>query len=384
MKNKLLIVTDVMAFGGVEKVIVNVLNGLNYSKFDVTLFIMYKTEGENYNLSKIPNNVKIQYLFKKPVKGIYQRIFYYLLMLSPSRVMNTFIVKEDYDIIVTTKEVFTYPVSASKCQKIMWIHGGLEHLEIDESTVLGRFKRWFRKLTYSKFDKIILLTNAAKNRFCSKYNLDDRCYVINNPINSHEILKFSNERISDYEFGSEIILVCSCRLSVEKGVDRLINSCAKLLGEGYDFKLIILGDGPERVRLNEIIVSNNVLKERVAFLGFKLNPYKYMKKCSIYVSPSLTEGFPLSVAEAIILELPVLSTYCNGPAEILDNGNYGLLVDNSEYGIYEGLKEMLSRPELIQYYKLKSKERKTFLAFDKNVALFEGVISRADNNVQVP
>lgn len=160
-----------------KKLFVNTLNGLDYSIFDVTLIIMYKTKKEEINLIKIPKNVNIQYLFNKPVKVIYQRMLYYLFMLFPHKFMNNFIVKEDYDIIVTTKDMFSYPISANKCYKVMWIHGGLEHLETEKS-VIANFKRWVQKRTYSKFDKIILLTNAAKKRFGNKYNLEvDRLHV---------------------------------------------------------------------------------------------------------------------------------------------------------------------------------------------------------------
>ncbi|MDM5463593.1 MULTISPECIES: glycosyltransferase [Bacillus cereus group] len=375
MKKKLLIVTDVMAIGGVEKVIVNTLNGLDYSKFDVTLFIMYKTEGEKNNVNKIPEKVRIRYLFHKSVKGIYQRILYYLFMFFPSTLMNKLIVKENYDIVVTTKDIFTYPIRVNKCHKVMWIHGGLEHLETEKSTIFIKFKRWIQKRTYSKFDKIIMLTNGARKRFGNKYDLKERCYVLFNPINTNEITKLSNEAVFDYDFKNNINIVCSCRLSVEKGVDRLIHSCKRLLSEGYDFNLIILGDGPEKVELNKMILKTPMLSEKIAILGFKDNPYKYMNRCSLYVSSSLTEGFPLSVAEAIILELPILSTYCNGPAEMVDNGKYGLLVENSENGIYEGLKNMLSDPELMEYYKMKSKERREFFIYEENIRLFEKFIS---------
>ncbi|PGZ75800.1 glycosyltransferase [Bacillus sp. AFS029637] len=375
MKKKLLLVTDIMSIGGVEKVIVNTLNGLDYTKFEVTLFIMYRTEGEKENIKKIPENVRIQYLFNKPVKGIYKRLLYYLFICLPHIFVNKFIVKENYDIIVTTKDFFSYPISINKCYKVMWIHGGLEHLETEESTTFINYKRWIQRRAYRKFDTIITLTNAARKRFGNKYDLNERCQVLFNPINNNEIIKLSHEEVLDYEFKGGINIVCSCRLSAEKGIDRLIRSCKRLLSEGYDFNLIILGDGPEREKLNEMIFHTPILSRKVDILGFKDNPYKYMNRCNMYVSSSLTEGFPLAVAEAIILELPIISTHCNGIVEMLDNGEYGLLVENSEGGIYEGLKKILSSPKLIEYYKLKSKERKEFFSYKKNIRLFEQIIS---------
>lgn len=374
LKSRVLILTDVMSFGGVEQVIVNTLNGIDYSKFDVTLFIMYKTEGEVVNISRLPSSVRLQYLFKRPPKGIYQRLLFYVLLLFPHSIISKVLIKDDYDVIVTTKDMFTYPVSACKCRKVMWIHSGLEYLEIEKPNILIMLKRWIQKLSYRKFDKIILLTEAARNRFCSRYNLREKSCILHNPINVDEVVKLSNESVLDYKFKDNINVICVCRLSIEKGVDRLINVCNKLLKEGYDFNLIILGDGPERKKIDKLIKENLILSNKVSVLGYKNNPYKYMSKCNIYVSPSVSEGFSLSIAEAMIMNLPILSTNCNGPSEILDNGKYGLLVENSEGGIYDGMKSLLSTPKLVNYYSDKSKERKEIFSDKKNIKLFERII----------
>lgn len=364
-----------MSIGGVEKVIIDTLNGLDFLKFDVTLLVMYKTGNEKKNIVKIPDRVRIQYLFNKPVKGIYQRILFYILMFFPHKFISKFLVKEDFDIIVTTKDVFSYPLSTNNAYKVMWIHGGLEHLDEQKPTFLNKIKIRYKKHTYSKFDRVLLLTEAAKNRFCDIYSLDGKCNVLHNPINHEEIIRLSNEKINDYKFKDGLTIVCSCRLSIEKGVDRLLNVCAKLANEGCLFQLLILGEGPEKAKLEEIILAYDSLKNKVEFIGFKENPYKYLKKCNIYVSPSITEGFSLSIAEAMILELPILSTDCHGPAEILENGKYGLLVKNRDHNIYEGLRNLLSNLELIDYYKSKSKERKDFFSYEKNIRLFEKIIS---------
>ncbi|WML51606.1 glycosyltransferase [Neobacillus sp. PS3-12] len=373
MKKKLLIVTDVMTTGGVEKVIVNTLKGLDYSKFEVTLFIMYKLNGENFNLKAIPERVSIQYLFDRPVKGKYQKILYRIFMLFP-KIVNKIVFNGDFDIIVTTKDVFSYPISKSRSFKIMWIHGGLEHLETELPTIAVRFKRWIQRGKYRKFDNILLLTNDAKSRFDNKYNLATKTRVLYNPINHDEIISLSQKNLTDLEFKKGINIICSCRLSVEKGVLRLIYACSRLLKENYDFNLIIIGDGPEREKIENAILSNDI-GEKVTLLGFKKNPYKYMDKCDIYVSPSYTEGFSLSIVEAVILGLPVISTNCNGPKEILKNGEYGMLVENSESGIYRGIKDMLDSPKLIEYYGNKSQERKVFFSYEKNIRLFEKAIS---------
>lgn len=363
-----------MSIGGVESVIVNTLQGLNYFKFDVTLFILYKTEGEKDNLKNIPGNINIKYLFKKPPKGFIQRILYYLFMLCSPLLMNKLIVREQFDIIVTTKDVFSYPISINKCKKVMWIHGGLEHLKTENSTFFNKLKNYFKKSKYRKFDKIILLTNSAKENFCFKYNLDSKCYVLPNPINSYAIEKLSKNPVIDYKFENRLTIVCSSRLSIEKGIERLIKSSVKLIKEGYDFHLLILGDGPERGKINTLISKDSLLNKKITLLGFKKNPFKYISRSSLYVSPSFTEGYSLSIAEAIILGVPVLGTNCDGNATVLDDGKYGLLVENSENGIYTGLKKIISSPELINELRIKSHERKNFFNYEKSIYSFENII----------
>lgn len=374
MKKKLLLVTDVMSPGGVESVIVTTLQGLNYDKFDTTLLIMYKKEEEKDNLRKIPDAVNIRYLFQKPPKQYLQVILYYLMILLPPFITNKFLVKEPYDIVVTTKEVFTYPISAAKCKKVMWIHSGLEHLRTEQSTVTNKLKNVIKEAKYRKFDNILLLTNRAKESFCTQFSLSSKCYVLPNPINNDVVETLAKEPVTDYQFNSGLTIVCSSRLSIEKGVERLIKVCERLFRQGYEFHVLILGDGPERAHLDNIISTNSILKEKIMMLGYKENPFKYMGKASLYVSPSFTEGFSLSIAEAMIAGLPILSTYCNGPAEILDDGKYGLLVENNENGLFEGIKRFISTPDILEDYRMKSAERKVFFQYKTTIELFEEII----------
>ena len=90
-----------------------------------------------------------------------------------------------------------------------------------------------------------------------------------------------------------------------------------------------------------------------------------MKQADLYVCSSRYEGYNLTVAEALLLGLPVLSTDCAGPNEILDRGKYGRIVENSEEGLYKGIKELLERPDLLLGYREKAKKRKSFFDEEK-------------------
>lgn len=112
----------------------------------------------------------------------------------------------------------------------------------------------------------------------------------------------------------------------------------RLIDEGFEYELWILGDGIKRESYEEFIRLNNI-KEYTKLLGFKKNPYKYIKQCDSYICSSRMEGYSLVVAESIILEKPIVSTMCSGPIELIENGEYGILVENSIDGIYSGMKK---------------------------------------------
>ncbi|MBU5210417.1 glycosyltransferase [Heyndrickxia oleronia] len=373
MKKKLLIVADTMTKGGTEKVIVDTLKMLNYSRFDVTLLIIQKIEEAKKNIAEIPDKVRIKYVFNKPLNHRYQILLYYILMFFPHKIMKKILVKEEFDIILTTRYIFAFPFSTGKGYKVMWVHEGVG--EENENSIFGMIKKRYKKNTYRKFDQILLLTETARIKFCQYYSLHKKCSVLSNPINQKEIIQLSNEPITDFTFSNNLNMVCAARLSVEKGIDRLLDACAQLANNGFTFNLLILGDGPEQNKLKNMVLANSSLKDKVVFLGFKDNPYKYMRGCDIYVSPSRSESFSLAIAEAMVLGLPVLSTDCHGPREILDNGKYGLLVKNDNKNIYEGIKKLFMNPELIGYYRAKSKERKVIFSYEKNIKMLENIIS---------
>ena len=97
-----------------------------------------------------------------------------------------------------------------------------------------------------------------------------------------------------------------------------------------------------------------------------------MKNADLYVCSSRYEGFNLTVAEALFLETPVISTDCTGPREILADGEYGMLVDNSTEGLYNGINNLLKNKGVLDTYKSKAILRKPF--FDK-----EKILSKIEN-----
>ena len=109
----------------------------------------------------------------------------------------------------------------------------------------------------------------------------------------------------------------------------------------------------------------------IKLLGFKENPYKYINQDDLFVCSSKNEGFSLVIAEVMILGLPVISTNCSGPNELLNFGEYGFMVENTEDALYEGLKEILNDEEKLKYFIEKSKERINFFNYKERISNIE-------------
>ena len=212
---------------------------------------------------------------------------------------------------------------------------------------------------YDKFNKIVAVSSVVKDSFIKFSGINtDKIDVIYNTNETDEILKKSKEKIEDISIDNKYLNIISVgKLTKIKGVDRLLKVHKRLKEEGLIHKLYILGVGDDKDKIEKYIKENN-LTDTFHLLGYKDNPYKYVAKCDLYVCSSYREGFSTAVTESLIVGTPVISTLCSGSQELLGyNNEYGLVVENSEEGIYEGLKKLLSDKDLLNYYKSKAEER---------------------------
>ena len=135
------------------------------------------------------------------------------------------------------------------------------------------------------------------------------------------------------------------RLEPPKSIDRLLNAV-----QGLPVELQIVGDGSLRDKLcNEIEALGE--QTQVQMLGFLSNPYSVMANADLYVCSSLSEAYSSSVQEAVLLGIPVLTTDCAGMREILHNGAFGMIVENTTVALREGLIAILQDKALLIRYK---------------------------------
>ena len=205
--------------------------------------------------------------------------------------------------------------------------------------------------------------SKEKLRLEKKYNVKN-ARVLYNPINREKILKLSNEKIDDIKLSSKFKLISVGRLSEQKGYDRLLRVFKKLKSDGLDIELILVGNGDKYNELNEYIVENKLEKD-VTLLGFKENPYKYVRASDYLYVSSISEGFSLVIGEAMAIGIPVVSVDCPGPNEVLDLESMVNLLVIMKWIYINGIKEMINNKVLYEKYKNKANERGKMFSINK-------------------
>jgi glycosyltransferase involved in cell wall biosynthesis len=214
------------------------------------------------------------------------------------------------------------------------------HCDVSVTHVLTKYYRSDKAChnEYVGFDKVCFVSEAAKEGFESTVGLLSNASVVRNVIDFEEIRQKAEEPV-DTEFDTAgMKILCVGRLAKEKAYDRVIRIAAEL-EKTYRFQIYILGEGDQRSSLEKLVAEKNV--KSVKLLGFKSNPYPYMKKADLLICSSLFEGYSTVVAEALLLGLPVLTTRCAGMEELLKAKEDGVIVENSEAALREGLAKIL-------------------------------------------
>ena len=230
---------------------------------------------------------------------------------------------------------------------------------------------------YASFDRVCFISQDALDGFESVIgHLPNSC-VVHNVINLDAVLAMSKGTVllSQINNAMGIRLITVGRLTRIKGFERLLNALARLRDDNLHCVLFICGEGDARPELEKQVVD---LKLRdVHFLGFQTNPYQYMAQADFYVCSSYSEGYSTSVVESIALGIPVITTNCSGMHEILCYGEYGDIVENSDDGLYWGLKRVLSDPdhraELKSKVMIRARELKEMNPLKEYMDLFDNV-----------
>lgn len=368
MKKKILFLIHDLGQGGAEKVLINLVNNMDNLAFDITVMTLFDS-GENRQF--ISPKIKYKTWCSKMIPGN----SHLMKLLSPTQ-LHCMIIKEHYDIEVAYLEGPCARIisgcSDPTVKLVSWIH--IEQHTAKKAASSFRNIEEARKC-YSKFNKIVCVSNTVKVDFVNALQVDVPYEVLYNTNESEKIKLASKETATETDIqSSEIKIIGVGKLLKNKGFDRILRIAKKLRDEKFPIHVYILGDGPEKSTLQQFI-SENKLEKQVTLLGYQLNPYKFISQCDLFVCASHAEGFSTAATEALILGVPVCTVEVSGMKEMLgDKNEYGIIVKNTEQDLYLAIKQLISKEELLSYYKKKAIERGEFFDTDKTVRAVERML----------
>ena len=351
-KKNIAILIPKLAGGGAERVASNLSIYLDEEKFNKYV-IVYDSNEQTYdyggklidlNAKAINNPIgKIYNLFKRVMKmrkfKKENNIDVTISLLSGPNLVNI-LSKKDDKVFVSVRNFI------SKSAK--GFYGNIYKFSINN--------------LYNKADKVISVSKAIADDLIKNYNIEkNKIKVIYNPYDINKIQKLSQEKINDEykEIFEKPTIINMGRLSEQKGQWHLLRAFKKVETEIKDAQLVILGKGELEKYLKKL-ANDLELSERVHFLGFQNNPFKYIANSDLYVFPSLFEGFPNALVEAMACKISVLSADCkSGPREILaPDTNINKKINDIKYAKYGVLFPVLNNRKLFNLDRMTKNEEK--------------------------
>lgn len=367
MKKILFLIHD-LGQGGAEKVLVNLVNNMDRSKFDISLIALF---GGGVNEQFLKPHIRYRAIFPRAIPGNskLQRLF------TPEFLHRMFI-KEKYDIEVAYLEGMTARI-ISGCKNpdtklVCWIHSTFA-TQVEGASCFRNMDE--ARTYYGRFDSVVGVSASVQQSFKRIFPQASRVEVLYNTVESEKILNQSKQTAEKLlDDCGQIRLISVGSLKQVKGYERLIRIHSRLCEDGYNVHTYLLGRGPDREKLEQLAIDCGQT-ETITFLGFDSNPYKYVAKSHLFVCSSYSEGFSTAATEALIVGTPVCTVEVSGMKEMLgENNEWGIVTENDEDALYQGIKRLLDNPALLAHYKEKAIERGKSFSTENTVKAVENML----------
>lgn len=369
MKKNVLFVIDSLNCAGAEKSLTTLLSLLDYSKFTVDL-LLFAHGGALEQL--VPKEVNI--LASLPYMNYTQLSLYEALLQSvKSLSFKMFSSRIKYssririgkynnaqkarifwesvaDVIEDNPKIYDTAISYAQGIPTFYVAEKIKAKKkfawVNASYRLDEKEQNFHKRFYDKYNTIIVVSDSAKQILLQTFP----CYADNvkviYDINNPQLISNMADIVNSYKDNFDgIRLLTIGRLAYLKGYDIALEACKKLKEKGAKFRWYVLGKGPLQNEIEEYIRQHN-LSDHFVLLGVHSNPYPFIKNCDIYIQTSRSEGFGIAIAEARMLNKPVVTTRFDSVFNQMLNGKNGLVVDMNADAVCNGILRLINDKEL--------------------------------------
>lgn len=360
-KKKVLFVIHQLNHGGVQKALLSALDAVDYTENEVTLYVrknrIQLLPEINENVHKIIINEDETHYYRKPYAAtmlLCKKIVDILKLKNLSEFFQKKLVdyinqsqmeyekkhyfnkQETYDVAVsyiqgyTAKFVAQY-IDAKK--KVMFYHGSTDEThELHEEIM-------------AYYDSIVGVNENVQKILAELYpTYSQKMTFVENYVDVDAVCKKSKEFMIEKPQGTTVL--CSCgRLTPVKGFELAVKAASILKEKGISFLWYFVGDGPERTKLEQMIEAYG-LQENIQITGMKDNPYPYINACDIYVQSSYEESFGLTIAEAKILNKPIVTTKTVGGNIQIEHLYNGLVAEIDEKSIAEAIMKYINQEKI--------------------------------------
>ena len=341
---KILFFIETLSAGGAEKVLCELVNHMDKTRFDITVQTVWPCDAAKY----LAPGIRYKSLYGSGSRLNHLRY----RAEAQTGLAYRLHVRDDYDIECAYLEMGPTKVMAAstnkKAKKLAWVHCDLTRAVADPRAFALKTALW-----YAKFDRVICVSQSVKESFDGLFGNRFSSDVLYNAVDDGAIRSRSRLPLPADVKKRRFTVLSVGRFTAQKNFGRLLRTHRRLLEEGLQHDLWILGDGPERPELEEYVRENG-LSDSVLMPGFIDNPYPFMREADLLACSSVYEGYSTFATEGVILQKPFVTTDVSGMRELLGESEYGLIVEDDDEAFYEGMKKMLTDPALRERYTKKA------------------------------
>lgn len=319
--------------GGIETALVTLLKYL-VKDYNITLVLEQK---QGIFLKDLPKEINIITYTPSTFKFIpIRKIINYLKRIKFSlKYKNKFEFAASYATYSLSSSFVSRTASKNNA---IWVHNNYMNF-YDNDT--AKYRKFFQSIKIEDFKKIIFVSELDEKIFKAQFpDLKREMIVCNNLIDYNKILEKSKEKIELERQNIPTFINVGRHDEKQKKISRIINATEKLKKQGYEFRVLLVGKGTSTKEYEQNIKDKKL--DNIIILGAKKNPYPYFKISDCFLLSSQFEGYPVVFIESQILELPIITTDISDSKKDID-GKYGIVVENSEKGVYKGMKTFLDK-----------------------------------------